>query len=66
MGDDDAAARDVGRNLGQPVRDVLVRQTVKSVAANTLGIELLGKGVTVGDLWVPAMKSRVEASQCKS
>lgn len=62
MGDDHAAARDAGRDLGQPVRDVLVRQAMKAVAAEALDIELLGKGIAVGDIGVTAVESGVEAA----
>ena len=61
MGDDDPFLRYVRRDLREPSRDVLVGQAVKSVAAHTLGIEMFGNGVVIGDRAVLAMKCGVEA-----
>ena len=61
MGHDDPFLRDVGRDLRQASRDVFVGEAVKAVAADALGMEMLGDGVVIGDGGVLAMERRVEA-----
>ena len=61
MGHDDPFLRDVRRDLHQARRDILVGQAVKAVAANTLGMEMLGNSVVIGDGGMLPMKRRVEA-----
>ena len=61
MGHDHSSLRDVRRNLRQARRDVFVREAVKAVAADALGVEMLGDRVVVGDGGVLAMEGRIEA-----
>ena len=42
MGDDDAAARNLGRDLGQALGDVFVGQPVEAVAPDAFGMKLIG------------------------
>ena len=52
---------DLGRDLAEPSRDVLVGEAVKSVAAHALRIELFGNRKAVGDLGMAPVEGRIEA-----
>jgi hypothetical protein len=41
--------------------DVFIREAVKSVAADALGMEMLRDRIVIGDGWVLAMEGRIEA-----
>ena len=61
MGHDHPFLRDASRDLCQARRDILIRQAVKAVAADALGMEVLRNSVVIGDGRMLAMKCRVEA-----
>src|SRR5690242_16624509 len=61
MRDDDTPVSDGGRDLRQNGGDVLVRQTVKSVALNARVADVLGQRNELRNRWLTAMKAGVEA-----
>ena len=65
MGDDDAAAGDLGRHLGQALGDVFVGEAVEAVAADALVVERARQGVAVGVRGVAAVEGGVEAGDLR-
>ena len=61
MGNDNAPARQVRRDLRQALGDVFVREAVEAVSAHALGVEMVRQRVVVGNRAMAAMKRRVEA-----
>ena len=65
VGDDHAAAGDLGRDLGQAVGDVFVAEAVEAVAADALVVEGARQGVAVGMRGVAAVEGGVEAGDLR-
>ena len=61
MSDDDTPVRGGGRHVAQAARDVFVREPMKPVAPDTLGVKAFRNREMVRDFAVAAMKRRVEA-----
>ena len=61
MADDDASCRMHGRHLPQPLADIFVGQSVKSVAPDALRIEFARQGIGVADPRMGAVKGGIEA-----
>ena len=65
MRNDHPAAGDIGRDLRQPIGNVLVRETMEAVAAHALRIEALGQRVMIGERTVAAVERRIEAGDLR-
>ena len=65
MGDHDAAAGDLRRDLGQHARDVLVGQAVEAVAADAVVVEPARQGEPVGELGMAAVEGGIEAGDLR-
>src|SRR5208283_3753744 len=61
MREDDSSGRDLRRKLLQARHEILVRETVKSVAANALVGEPAWQGERLGEIGLASMERRVEA-----
>ena len=65
VGDDDAAAGDLGRDLAQAAGDVFVGEAVEAVAADALVVEGARQGVAVGVVGAGAVEGGVEAGDLR-
>ncbi len=65
MGYDDLSRRDLRRHLGQAARDIFIGQTMESVTAHTLRIELLRDRIVLDDRAVSAVERSVEAGDLR-
>ena len=65
VGDDRAASRSFGRNLRQPLGNVLIRKAVEAIAAHTLIIEASRERVEVGMRRMTPMKGGVETGNLR-
>jgi hypothetical protein len=62
VGNNHLLIRQIWSGVTEPVGDILVRQSMESLAAYAFSIELLGNRVVVGNLGMAAVECGVEAS----
>ncbi len=65
MRDDHPPMGDVGRDLGQALRDVFVRQSMKAVAPHPLFVQAPGNRKMIGKRVMAAMEGGIEASDLR-
>jgi hypothetical protein len=63
--DDNATLGDLGRDLGQHARDVLVGQTVEAVAPDAVVMEAARQGEPVRELGMAAVERGIEAGHLR-
>jgi hypothetical protein len=61
VSDDHSLRCHLGRDLLQPIGDILVRESVKSVTANPILIELFRNREMIGNRTVATVESRIKA-----
>ena len=65
MGDNDASAGDIGRDLRQPLGDVLVGKAVEAVASDPFGMQLVRDRIVVGERIMIAVECGIEAGDLR-